>query len=399
MSCVIKMLSNSERKKIIFKRLRQSITQIDWEKMLVEVNNLQEDVNNHKSGVLLWAEQTYPNYMLLISALFGGIFENLLSSFLPEMKRVVDEYFTFHYDVKARNSKLYQEEISESNKLVFEKNVQPMDILVTKDAFIKNFNRKLAEVLKTYSTKVHDYSEKVEPIFFSFAEQMKDFLEKKENVNFNTEIIFGIENTSSISDALRQLRKLPKDLLKLRKIIKKTNKKRKQIEKETLLNIPKVDNELKNLTDDFVEVFSNDGTLWAYLRLLQIKEVDSFHIHFTKFIARLFHILSFNNRNYPDYIKKQHHKKTRRELKDFFEYKMSQKYPKLSNYLRSTFNHNKYRIIEAHHTPRVRFSNGNAYFSIPGTKKEIKMNFKYIKSIINTYNYFIEALGLPKPYQ
>ena len=101
--------------------------------------------------------------------------------------------------------------------------------------------------------------------------------------------------------------------------------------------------------------------------------------------------------NYAIYIEKEHHRDTRRMLKSILEHKINKKYPKLSNYLRSMFNYNKYRRIEAHHAPRVRFSNEIAYISIPGTEKEVAMNLKEINGIIKTYSYFIEALGLPKP--
>jgi len=377
--------------------LYRSITQIDWQKIKIEIENLQEDIKKYKSGILLWAEDTYPNYMIIVSALFGSIFDNIISSFLPGMKKVVDEYFTFHYDVKARNSKLYLEEIQESNKLVFEKNIQPMDILVAKDAYIKNFNQKFAELSKIYSTQVYDYSGKIEPILFSFGEQMNDFLENKVNINSKTEVKLDIENAISVSDALRQLKKLPREFLKLRKISRETNKSIRRIQTESLSRIPELNEEFKSLIDNFIDVYSADDALWVYLRLLQIKDVDSFHIHFSKFIARLFHILSFNNKNYPKYIRKKHYEKTREMVKDLLESQMRQKYPSLSNYLRSIFDYNKYRKIEAHHAPRIRLSSEIAYISIPGTNKEIPMNLKEINSIISTYSYFIHALGLPKP--
>lgn len=146
MSYAIEMQSNSEKTKIIFKRLLQTITQIDWEKLKIEVENLQEDLKKYNSGTLLWAKEEYPNYMLIISALYGGIYNNLTSTFLPEMKKVVEEYFAFHDDVKVRNPELYQKEIEETNKLVFEHEIQPMDILVAKDAYIKYFNRKFLDI-------------------------------------------------------------------------------------------------------------------------------------------------------------------------------------------------------------------------------------------------------------
>ncbi len=51
------MQPNSEKTKIFFKRLFQSITQVDWEKLQTEVENPKEDLKNHNSGVLLWAKE------------------------------------------------------------------------------------------------------------------------------------------------------------------------------------------------------------------------------------------------------------------------------------------------------------------------------------------------------
>lgn len=393
----IKLKSKLKKKKSTFLRFTKLIMQIDWGRLNIEIRRLQEDLKKYKSGILLWAKEEYPNYMLIISALYGNIFEEIISTFRVNMKKVVDEYFKFLDDVKAENLELYQKEIEESNELVFKNQIQPKDILATKDAYIKHFNRKFSESLETYSAAVHNYTEKLTPVLFSFAGQIKEFLVQNRYNDSKKDLKFDIEKASSVSNALQQLKKLPKNLQKLRRISKDINKRRKKIQKKSLSNISELDEKFKNLTEQFFEIYGADETLWVYLRLLQIKEVDSFHIHFTKFVARLFHILSKNNNNYAIYIEKEHHRDTRRMLKSILEHKINKKYPKLSNYLRSMFNYNKYRRIEAHHAPRVRFSNEIAYISIPGTEKEVAMNLKEINGIIKTYSYFIEALGLPKP--
>jgi peptidase E len=78
---------------------------------------------------------------------------------------------------------------------------------------------------------------------------------------------------------------------------------------------------------------------------------------------------------------------------------MKQKYPKLSEYLLSMFKYNKYRIIEAHDIPKIRISNGIAYIPVSGTKKEVEMNLEEIKTMLNTYSYFIKALNLVSNYK
>lgn len=63
------MQSDSEKKKqkiTNFMRLL-ALTQMDLEKVKIEGEKYQEDFKNHGSGLLLWAKDEYPNWMLLIS--------------------------------------------------------------------------------------------------------------------------------------------------------------------------------------------------------------------------------------------------------------------------------------------------------------------------------------------
>jgi len=124
------MHSNSEKKKQKIANFLRLVSRIDQEKVKSERVRSQEDFKKHGSVLLLWAKEEYPYSMQLSSVFYGGIFDKLIKTFLPEMKKVVDEYFTLHDDVKTRNPGLYQEEVKESIELVFEKTIQPMDLLV-----------------------------------------------------------------------------------------------------------------------------------------------------------------------------------------------------------------------------------------------------------------------------
>ncbi|GAH81266.1 unnamed protein product, partial [marine sediment metagenome] len=44
-------------------------------------------------------------------------------------------------------------------------------------------------------------------------------------------------------------------------------------------------------------------------------------------------------------------------------------------------------------------SDGIAYIPLTGTKKEVEMNLEEIKSILNTYSYFVRALNLVSNYK
>lgn len=376
-------------------QLVKAITKVDGERLYFEAIKAQIDLKKYKSGVLLWAKEEYPNCMLIISALYGSIFENRISMFRPGMKKVVDEYFTFLDDIKAKNLENYQEEIKISNELVFKKHIQPMNMLVNQDNYIKKFNRELSEGLNMYSSQVQIYTEKTIPILKNSLEQIIEFSFQNRDIepkNFR----FDIEKASTVKDALRQLKSLPNNLQKLRKIIKEANKKIIKIQKESLSSISELDDKFKNLIENLKE--NIDDNSWVYLRLFQIENIDSFIIHFTKYIARLFHILSHGIKDYPIYIRMNHQFVPRNKLEHILKDEMKMKYPKLSDYLCPLlFYFKDLRNIKAHNFPRVRISDGIAYISRPGIKEDAEMNLKETNRMIDTFSYFIEALGLPKP--
>ena len=407
------MQSDSEKKKqkiYNFMKLL-ALTKIDKEKVKIEGVKFQEDYKKHDSGALLWAKEEYPNYMLLISIFLGGLFDKLPKTFLPGMKKVVDEYFAFHDDVKASNPDLYQEEMKESNELVFEKTIQPMDFLVAKDPFIKNINRKFSGSLKTLKPQMQDYYEKLDPELTSSGEKFKELsksLPQKEE--FDSKLREFKSNKGSFSKLIESaayLKQIGEQLQSFsqnfQNINEETSKKIKELQKETLPDLPKLNKEFKNIAENIKEIYDVNDPSWAHQRLLLIKDIDSFHIHFTKFIARLLHILSHNNRNYakknPQINLEKHSPDTRDKLKQILKREMKQKYPNLSEYLLSMFNYNKYRKIDAHNIPKIRMSNGIAYIPVIGTKKEVEMNLEEIKNILYTYSYFIRALNLVSNYK
>ncbi|MFX1258159.1 MAG: hypothetical protein ACFFAN_09890 [Promethearchaeota archaeon] len=367
-----------------------------------------EDYKTYGSGILLWATEEYPDWMLFISIFFGFLFYQASGSMLPGMKMVVDEYFAFQDEVKAKKLDLYNEELEKSNKMFFRKTIQPMDLLVAKDPYIKKINKDFIGILNILKPQIQDYSERIRPILTTSTEKLKEKTKElpskeefdsilrniKSNKGSFTELI---ESLNSFKKVGEYLNKFPQEL---RKIIEETNRKIKEIQSETLLDIPKLGEGLKTLTRKINGIYDPNDPSWAYIRLGLIKDVDSFHIEFTKFIARLLHILSYNNREYDKktpqiQIKpKKYYSNTRKILKKILEREMKEKYPKLSEYLLSMFKYNKYRKIEAHENPIVRIEDGVAYFSVKGTDKEVKMNLKETQKIHRTYSYFIKVINL-----
>lgn len=404
------MQSDSEKKKQKIVNFIKLLSQIDQEKVKSERVRFQEDFKKHGSGLLLWAKEEYSNSMQLSSVFYGGIFDKLTKTFLLGMKKVVDEYFTLHDDVKARNPDLYQEEMKESNELVFEKTIQPMDLLVAKDPYIKKINRKLSGGLKTLKPQILDYFDKLHSEFTSYGDKIKeqtDKLSQMEDLESKLrDLKSGKISLSKLIESAVDLKKVGDQLksisLDFQNINKETSNKIKELQKDTLPYLPKLNREFKNIVEDLKETYDVNDPSWAHQRLLLVKDFDSFHIIFTKFIARLFHILSHNNRDYtkkiPEIDAKKHHPDTRNKLKQILKLEMKQKYPKLSEYLLSMFKYNKYRKIDAHEVPKIRMSNGIAYIPLSGTNKEVKMNLEKIKTMLNTYSYFIRALNLVSNY-
>ncbi len=404
------MPSDSEKKKQKLANFMRLLSQIDREKVKIERVKFEEDFKKHGSGLLLWAKEEYPNSIQLSSVLYGGIFDKLIKTFLPGMKKVVDEYFTLHSDVKTKNPDLYQEEMKESLELVFEITIQPMDLLVAKDPYIKKINRQFSGGIKTLKPQMQDYNDKLISELAYYKDQIKEqnnTLSQMEDLDSKLkDLKSGKVSLPKLMESLVDLKNFGDQLKSIsqdfQNINKKTSNKIKELQKETLPDLSKLNKEFKNTVEDLKETYDFNDPSWAHQRLLLVKDFDSFHIIFTKFIARLFYILSHDNRDYtkkiPEIDPKKHHPETRNKLKQILKLEMKQKYPKLSEYMLSMFKYNKYRKIDAHEIPKIRMSNGIAYIPVSGTNKEIQMNMEEIKTMLNTYSYFIRALNLVSNY-
>ena len=300
-----------------------------------EFSLLQKDIMRFKSGALLWIEDKYPNAIRL-HPLYKILFSKL--DFPPNMKEVVDEYYKLLDHCKENCPELYEMEMKESKSLVFEKTIQPMNILVEKNASVKYLNKQLvkqAKIVKKYQESLIKSPQKLQSRDGVIEQEMKEML--KESA------------------------------------------------------------ELKEI---FGKMYLKDEKAKVYRFLRLIKDIDSFHIIFVKFLERMYFILKRDNRDYENTKKsyimvnpKVYDPKTRDKLKSFLKQELSQKFPLLSNYSLTIFKYNKFRLLEAHDNPKLTISNGIAFIEKPGTSKVIEMNLEEVGRVIQTYSYFIRALN------
>ena len=146
------------------------------------------------------------------------------------------------------------------------------------------------------------------------------------------------------------------------------------------------------------EAYNKDSTKIIYEYLLLTKDIDSFNVKFTKFLNRMFHIISFNNRNYKiHYQIGKYNNQERKKLKNFLSKNLNKNYSYLANFLLECFKYNKFRRMEAHEIPdKIKLSNDRKIAYIPkiGNNPDIEMDINKIKRIIDTYSFFIDAIDI-----
>ena len=251
------MHSNSNKKnQILLNLLRRIIfTKLDLKKVKSQGVKFLKDVSTFESAILLWAKEEYPDYMLFISSFIGPVFLQVSSSMLPGMKKVVDKYFAFNDEVKTKNIELYNEELEESNEMFFQKTIQPMDLLVAKDPFIKKVNQNLIGILNILKPQIQEYSERVLPIMKSAGEKIKEETEKAPQEEDLNQVIDKIKSSkgsfTKLIESLNDFKKLGEELKKypqeLRKIMEDTNIKIDEIKSETIPDLPKLSEDFKNV--------------------------------------------------------------------------------------------------------------------------------------------------------
>lgn len=328
---------------------------IPIENLNAELEIFQEDLKNYGLGVLLWLDGRYPSVVLMYSML-GFNFNNM--NLRSNMRLVVNEYYKFLADVRGENQlELFNNEMDTSKEMIFANEVQPKD-LSSKDVYVNYLRERYTKNIQALAPQIKAYSE-------ILTSEIKEF------ENFDM-----------------------KNLIKVLFFILKI----KRIKKRSMPTLNEITADVYEMTEEAKRIY-NENLSIAYNMLTLISSIDSFNIDFAKFVARLFKIKSKGNGNvkYEPFIQinpKQYDPKTRKKLKNFLDLTMKSEYPKLSAYIRSMFNYNKYRILEAHKNPKVRkVCDGKAYFMRTG-KADLVMDLNEIMRETKTYEYFIDSLHL-----
>lgn len=372
----------------------------DWKDLLEEINSFNEDYSKYRTGIFLWISEKYPKFLEFLNIISKRSF-SLRFHVLNGMESVVKDYYRFIYEVKNSSLDLYNNEISETKNLVFDKTIRPINILKQKNALLDYLLNDLSGHINSYM----DLSKKlIEKYTSGIQKGVKSSLEKiKPMIGERFELVsklFKGELTQEQFDS--SIQEKDKDLEKIGDEFKQKSKILTGIIKEETQQIKNEANqfldEANKITTLLKEAYTQDHTKLIYEYLLLTKDIDSFNIKFTKFLNRLFHILSFKNRNFNIFYQiGRYHLQERNKLKNFLSLNLKRKYPNLAKFLLQCFKYNKFRRLEAHEIPdKIKLSNDKktAYIPKTGASLEIQMNVEEIRSVINTYCFFIDAIGI-----
>ncbi|TFG25568.1 MAG: hypothetical protein EU529_00725 [Promethearchaeota archaeon] len=380
--------NNYEKEKIGLKFELIELLEVKKDSIVDDLTLSILDLIKYRSGAFLWLYEDYSS-LKEIFRLFG-IQDFIKELALDGMRDVIEEFYDFIDQVNKKNPLLYQEEIEDSTKNYFEKTISPNMIL-----FQKNY------------------------LIHYLYSQIKEFIEQNDifPTNFPKKDILQLKNIieSNITDIKKNLK------LKITQGIDAIVKNlRAPISNEDLLiesSSENINEELEKVKDkNFAEKFSNliyffldalkrSSLPMIYEGLRLLKDFDSFNIQFTKFLNRLYHILTENNRDYkkkkdcyflisPRYF----NSRTRTLLKDFLRLKLRKRYQKLADFLLKIYaNFNIFRRIEAHEIPdKIKISEDKkkTYIPRPGDVPDLEMNIDELSKIMTTYLLFIDALWL-----
>ena len=378
----------------------------EGKKLSLELERYRLDYAKYKTGVFLWWNEEYPTFMKLLNLLLKKptIFQ---FPCYENMKLVVKDYYTLINNSKNLNSKLFTKELQESVELVFKRNINPINILQKKNPLIKLVNDEVNAYINKTTPILKDYIKQISPEFKKYFNSIISPL--KELISFHiNNIIKCISGEINLQDLMVKINKvndqfselLNKTSNRFESLMNKIQKDTK-VRKEDML----IYSEVLETSNKLIEkkVFQDFGVNIRNFIIL-LKDIDSFNIHFCKFIYRLYHILTRNDRKYKDKvncffnIKPRHYdNKTRGKLKNFIIGQFKSDYPNLATFLLKGFEFNKIRKLEAHEIPKeIRLSDDKkfAYISQTGDVPDIQMDLEYVSKFINSYCFFIDALGL-----
>ncbi len=346
------------------------------------------DLIKYRSGVLLWWNEDYSG-LKEIFRLFG-MHDFTKEIVLDGMKDVVEEYYDFIDQVKKKNPLLYQEEIEDSMKNYFEKTISPNMILFHKNSLLHYLYSQMKEFKEQNDLFPTNYTK-------------KDILQLKSNIESNiTDIKEDLKSiiTNGIDAIVKNVRAtISKDDPLIEISSENIYEEHEKFEDTNFAE------KYCNMSVFFLDALKHGSLPMIYEGLRLLKDIDSFNIQFTKFLSRLYHILTENNR---DYKKKKDcyflisprpfNSRTRTLLKDFLRLKLRKRYQKLADFLSKIYTKfNVFRRIEAHEIPdKIKISEDKRTIYIPrvGDVLDLVMNIDELNKMMTTYFFFIDALGL-----
>lgn len=370
------------------------------EDLTEEIKLFNEDYSKFRTGVFLWIKDKYPNFLEFLSIIAKQKFSFEINV-LDGMELVINDYFNFINDIKTFSRNLYQQEKLESERLVFDKTIKPINILRKKNAMLdylfNELDKNTRSCIEPFVSLIQKHIPGVKQISESYYKNLLPLIGEK--LGLISKLFKGdikpehFQNISNEQDKL--LQETANNIKQKSEILVS------KIKEETKI----VQNKTKEFLDKVVdsstflkEAYSQDPTKIIYEYLLMTKDIDSFNIKFTKFLNRMFHILSFNNRDYKiHYQTGKYNNQERKNLKNFLSKNLNKNYSNLANFLLECFKYNKFRRLEAHEIPdKIKLSNDRkiAYIPKTGNNPDIEMDIDKIKRIIDTYSFFIDAIDI-----
>lgn len=369
-----------------------------------ELEKFKLDYEKHKSGVFLWWNEDYPGLTKFLNLISKS---QIQISCYENMKLVVKDYYNLINDVKNFNSKLFNKELNESQELVFRKNVNPINILQKKDSLINLINDELKAFVSIIKPKLNDYTKRITPEFKNYLDSIKILLGEQAS-SLSNKLLKGFRGEIKQLNLQNKMKEENEEFTEtLNKQTEVFNSLLSEIQKDT--KVRKQDMLLYSKELETSHKLIEKGIFQDHIRdvrnsIMLIKDIDSFNIHFCRFINRIFHILTKYNRNYKDnpncYINikpKPFNFKTRKKLEKFISDQLKINYPKLATFLLKGFNFNEIRKLEAHEIPdKIKLSDDKKIGFIPqtGDVPDMRMDLDNIDKFINSYCFFIDALGL-----
>lgn len=371
-----------------------------------EIEIYRLDYEKHKTGVFLWWNEDYPTFVKLLNLLFKKQI-NFQFACYDNMKLNVKDYYALINNVRTLNSTLFNKELKESIEFVFKKNINPINILQKKDPLIKLINDELKAYVNKTTPILNDYLNKISPEFKKYMDSITSPL-KEYISSYINDLIKVFKGEMKPQDLLNKVNKESEQFSEVTEehsqmfefIMNKIQKDTKVRKQDMLL----YSEELETSNKLMKKINFQDPDIKVRNLIMLLKDIDSFNIHFCKFIYRLYHILTKNNRNYKDNAScffnikpKPYNSKTRNKLKHFISGQLKKSYPSLATFLIKGFKFNEFRKLEAHEIPdKIRLSGDKkiAFISQTGDVPDIQMDLESVSKFINSYCFFIDALGL-----